>query len=220
MTFAFVMVLLITSFEIATYSDFSWYQKEYEKYNVLDDLNMKMEDVMYVTHEMMDYLKGKREDLVVYTTVGDHQQEFFNEREKSHMLDVQVLFIKGIQLRRVAVMVCIAGLLVYLALKGSIKTLCTVIYRTGTGILLGITALLGLLFATDFTKYFTIFHKIFFTNDLWLLDPATDLMINMLPEGFFGDMAFRILVIFVSFLVVTLGLSFCFSIVDKRKQNN
>jgi uncharacterized membrane protein len=33
---------------------------------------------------------------------------------------------------------------------------------------------------------------LFFNNDLWLLDPATDVMINMFPEEFFYDMAIGI----------------------------
>ena len=60
----------------------------------------------------------------------------------------------------------------------------------------------ALLFASDFTKYFTIFHEIFFTNDLWLFDPATDYMIRMLPEGFFYDMVMRIGAWFVGGLVL------------------
>ena len=48
---AAVVILLITAFEAAMYLDFSYYQKEYEKYNVLEDLDMEMEDVMYVTRK-------------------------------------------------------------------------------------------------------------------------------------------------------------------------
>ena len=49
---------------------------------------------------------------------------------------------------------------------------------------------------------FTLFHEIFFTNDLWLFDPATDYMIRMLPEGFFYDMVMRIGAWFVGGLVL------------------
>ena len=49
LSFSIIAILLITSFEIAMYSDFSVYEKEYEKYDVLSDLDMTMEDVMHVT---------------------------------------------------------------------------------------------------------------------------------------------------------------------------
>lgn len=54
----------------------------------------------------------------------------------------------------------------------------------------------------DFNKYFTYFHLIFFSNDLWQLDPRTDLMIQMLPENFFSSMALNIVITFL----ITLGL--------------
>ena len=79
---AIIVVLLVTSFEFAAYSNFGWYEKEYIKYDVLSDLEMEMEDVMYVTEEMMDYLHGNREDLVVDTVVNGVEREFFNDREK------------------------------------------------------------------------------------------------------------------------------------------
>lgn len=41
----------------------------------------------------------------------------------------------------------------------------------------------------DFSSAFEKFHKIFFTNDLWILDPRTDVLIQMLPQIFFETMA-------------------------------
>ena len=37
-----------------------------------------------------------------------------------------------------------------------------------------------------------MFHHIFFNNDLWMLNPDTDLLINIVPEPFFMDTAARI----------------------------
>ena len=62
---------------------------------------------------------------------------------------------------------------------------------------MSVVAIAGGIFASNFNKYFIMFHHMFFDNDLWLLDPATDLMIRMLPEGFFFDMVIRIVVTFL-----------------------
>ncbi len=37
----------------------------------------------------------------------------------------------------------------------------------------------------NFDKAFIIFHKIAFTNDYWIFDPALDPIINILPQEFF-----------------------------------
>ena len=62
-------------------------------------------------------------------------------------------------------------------------------------------ALIGII-STDFSKYFIVFHKIFFNNDLWVLDPRTDMLINIVPEGFFFDTAARIAMVFAGIVMV------------------
>lgn len=61
----------------------------------------------------------------------------------------------------------------------------------GAALFLGLAGLLALICALDFNRAFIAFHHLFFTNDLWLLDPATDLMIRLLPETFFAQVAGR-----------------------------
>lgn len=43
----------------------------------------------------------------------------------------------------------------------------------------------GFLMAVGFDRFFVTFHEIFFSNDDWLFNPATDPIINVLPETFF-----------------------------------
>jgi len=199
---ALILIMLITSVEIAAYSDYGWYEKEYLKYEVLDDLEMQIEDVMYVTEEMMAYLRGNRENLVVDTVVAGEEREFFNDREKAHMIDVQNLFLGGINLRRIAMTIFVAVLVILTFSKADWKRILPKSFLVSVFGFIAALGILGVLIATDFNKYFTIFHEIFFDNDLWILDPRTCLLIRMLPEGFFFDMAIRISVIFIIFLVI------------------
>lgn len=214
-----IVILLITAFEIGAYSDYGWYERAYEKYDVLDDLEMKMSDVMHVTEEMMAYLRGNRADLVVDTIVEGEEREFFNDREKAHMVDVQNLFIGGLWIRRIALLIFVLAVLTMIKMKVDWKRLLPKSFLIGLGVFVGITAGAGLLFMSDFNKYFTMFHEIFFTNDLWLLDPRTDLLIRMLPEGFFMDMVIRIGLIFLSLLLVGVVISIVALYRFKNKNN-
>ena len=216
---AMVIILLITSFEIAAYSDYGWYEKEYLKYNVLDDLEMEIEDAMYVTEEMMAYLRGNREDLVVDTVVAGKPREFFNDREKAHMVDVQNLFLGGIDLRLGAAAVFVVALIILVFTKADWKKILPKSFLIGVGIFVAAVGILAALIATDFNKYFTIFHEIFFDNDLWILDPRTELLIRMLPEGFFFDMVIRIGVIFIISLLILLLISIITLCKQKDKKN-
>lgn len=41
------------------------------------------------------------------------------------------------------------------------------------------------LMAVNFDRFFIMFHGVFFNNDAWIFNPATDPIINVLPETFF-----------------------------------
>ncbi|WP_418921800.1 TIGR01906 family membrane protein [Clostridium aestuarii] len=64
--------------------------------------------------------------------------------------------------------------------------------------LLFIPLTLLLAFLINFDKSFTFFHKIFFNNDYWLLDPKTDPIINILPQEFFFHCG--IIIVFLMFI--------------------
>lgn len=201
--FSLMITLFITSIEAVCYWNPGYFEKEYTKYNVLEDVQMEMDDLLEVTEEMMNYLRGEREDLHIPTIVNGEPREFFNEREISHMIDVQGLFLGGFAIRRVCIGIMAASVLLLLALKADIRSVLPKAICHGTIIFFAVTAGLAALISTNFTKYFIIFHKIFFNNDLWLLDPNTDLLINIVPEPFFVDTAANIAITFgLSVIVV------------------
>ena len=205
--FSIIAALLITSFEAAMYSDFDIYQEEYEKYDVLADLDMTMDDVMYVTHEMMDYLRGEGDTLSVITTVEGKEQDFFNEQDRFHMAEVRDLFTGGLNIRLGACILAGLCLIFLIAAKADIKKIIPAGYQIALGATGAAVILIGAACLINFNAVFVQFHHIFFDNDLWLFDPAEDYMIRMLPEGLFYDMVMRIGAIFVGGLVVLLILS-------------
>ena len=216
--FSVIAALLITSFEIAMYADFDVYRQEYEKYDVLSELDMTMDDVMYVTHEMMDYLRGEGDTLSVVTTVEGQEQDFFNEQDRFHMGEVRELFIGGLNIRFGACVAAVLCVLFLVITRADIKKVVPRSYRIALGVTGAAVILIGIAAVVDFNAVFVQFHHIFFDNDLWIFDPAEDYMIRMLPEGLFYDMVMRIGAIFVVSLVVLLVLSFIPKIADRRKK--
>ena len=213
--FCLMIVFLITAVEAVAYWTPGYYEKEYTKYQVLNDLpEMTMEDLLTVTEEMMAYLRGNREDLHVYTTMGGVHCEFFNEREIAHMEDVRGLFIGGLWLRRIGLaftVVTLLGLWFWskkdFERREYLKTAVPSSLCLGTGIFFAAAlAIIGLV-STNFSKYFVVFHRIFFDNDLWILDPDTDMLINIVPEPFFMDTALYIALVFVCMVVLFLALN-------------
>jgi integral membrane protein (TIGR01906 family) len=70
-----------------------------------------------------------------------------------------------------------------------------------------IPVILGIPFMIDFSRSFVIFHEIAFSNDYWIFDPRIDPVIRILPEWFFMQAAFLILILmaFMALLYYLVG---------------
>lgn len=215
--FALIAALLITSFEIAMYADFDVYRQEYEKYDVLSDLDMSMDDALDVTRQMMAYLRGEGDALSVITTVDGREQDFFNEQDRFHMGEVRDLFIGGLNIRTGALVIAVLCLLLLILTKADLKKAIPAGYQAALAVTAAALLFLGIACAVDFNAVFVKFHHIFFDNDLWIFDPAEDYMIRMLPEGLFFDFVVRIGCIFAGLLAVLLVLSFIPRIMKKKE---
>lgn len=194
--FCLMCAILVTAVEAVVYWNDGYFEKEYRKYNVLRHVPMEMNSLLYVTEEMMDYLRGDREDLDIQVSINGRIQEFFNEKEKRHMNDVKELFLAAERLRTKGLWTAaLAGLFLLWRRRGGVllRTL-----QWGVGLFLAAVGTIASLATTSFTKYFTWFHLLLFDNNDWLLNPATDRLINIVPEGFFRDTAFLIAGIFLA----------------------
>lgn len=171
----------------------SFYQREYQKLDTAEQIGMSGADLQAATDALLDYLRGRREDLHVQATIGGQQREVFNQREILHMADVRTLYLWAMRIGN-GLLILAAAFYLWAWIGGRDKAVVLGGYLQGNYILLGLIAALGIYAALDFNSFWTGFHKIFFTNDLWLLDPRTDLLIQMVPEQFFFDLVMRIVV--------------------------
>lgn len=150
--------------------------------------------------EIAQYLRGKRAELDVEADVLDlgtaetRRQPAFNARERAHMADVRgLLDLAGRLMGALALTALIAATAAQIAMKKSDGREAARACFTGTwagALILAVPVLaLAVWGAADFTSLFWAFHSLAFTNDLWLLNPATDLLIRMMPEGLFVGLA-------------------------------
>ena len=203
-------VLFISSIEILVYYVPSYYTYEYNKYDIPRSLSMEMDDLISVTTQMTAYLKGDRENLSDITATIDGQENvnFFNSKEVSHMIDVREIFAKVIQLRVILVLAAAAVLCLLAFLKQASARIFSLMMIICSLLLVGFTVAAGLIIASDFNKYFIIFHEIFFDNNLWILNPETDRLIRLVPLGFFIDTALYIVIIFTLLIIISIAVSF------------
>ena len=193
------LVSLLTDVQLVAY-DRDYYRAEYDKYGIPEHIGMNMDNLMEATEQLLLYLDNKRDDLNFKASFNYGEEEFFSPRDKLHMIDVRGLFVKGHLFRNIS-LIYIAIFIMLLLGKKPFRNQLRKLARYGIAVsAAGIAPVIVLiiLMKIDFYKYFTVFHEIFFTNDLWLLDPAADRLINIFPQDFFTDMAFSISYLYIA----------------------
>ena len=152
-----------------------------DQLNVYEDAGVSREEQALIDQDLAGYLRGDIDSLERRVTLlGEPVDCAFNARELEHMKDVRRLFEIGFAVRRA---------LIAAALTGGRAGLSAAV-SAGLIALMAASGALTIKLV-GFSRVFIAFHHLAFSNDLWLLDPATDAMIRMLPEEFFAGMALQ-----------------------------
>ena|SRR5690554_1444452 len=193
------LIALVLAIEENAY-DLDYYMNSFEENGVYVTTGKSQGELEVVSKDIISYLKGREDDNFLY--------KHFNEKEVLHMIDVLDLFDIARVIKLISAIISLVIVFYFLS-----KSLAGLVGKwIGIGLFANhlLIIILGVLILIDFTRYFTIFHEIFFSNDLWLLDPRTDLLIQMLPEPFFVNMAKNIGISFIKYLSIAQIIGYVF----------
>ena len=203
---------MLTATDMTMYHIPGYYQHQFENHEVLGDLNrdMDMKNVLYAFNEMMEHLRGNRDNLNIEVTADGARQEFYNAREKAHLKDVRNIVLKAYRLKLIAALICLISLIyiiihckrhqsAWLSIRKIFVATCII---TNAVLLL----VVGIV-AVNFDKAFTIFHKVLFANNYWRLNPSESDLINLLPQSFFEQTALVICGIYFVIISVAVALA-------------
>ena len=216
---AVVVFALLQSLSAVVYGGMDFYRQEFIKHDVAAAVDMEVEDVVRVMEHTLEYMRGNEDELQVETVIGGEPAYFYNEREIMHMADVRVLTLAGYQARAIALAVALGCLAVLIAGRVRWGRLLSRSFLVASVILLAFIGFIAICALKDFNSFWTAFHGVFFTNDLWLFDPAESRMINIMPEGFFYDIVTRFALIFGIFITAVLAASIIGTVVTRRRKH-
>ena len=198
-TLSFVLFAMAFSIERVAY-DNNFYDGQMRELGVEEVLGVNGNDLHRIIDHTVAYIKGEKDDFQLQATIHGQTINVYQPNEIEHMKDVQNLFALCGQVKWVCLTLTAICLVIICALGGwqAIRlwgktTLWTLL---AIGILLGIVVMWVLL---DFHSFWTIFHKLSFRNELWMMR-ATDRMIQMFPAEFFATVVMRICMILSSFV--------------------
>ena len=208
MVFALAIVLAILTLSISLNSKDLTYYHDFQVKNQIDKITGRSQDELDIINE----------DTALYLELGHDKllENHYNQKEISHMRDVYKLYELNRKIFNISITFIIITLITNIIFKNRHKINKNTLYY----ILFIIVASLIFVFlvSKDFNKYFVKFHEIFFDNDLWLLDPETDLMIQMMPLEFFIGMAKKIFINFAFGLCIVIFILILDSYFNKNNK--
>jgi integral membrane protein (TIGR01906 family) len=191
-TFAFILALpialLTTNIRLLANAP-AVYNYAFDRFNAEDSTGLSRADLDSTASALRGYFNNDEKTFYHTVTEGGLAGPVFNARETRHMEDVKRLFSWVNLAQELSVVFVIAYVVSFFiwAREGNVRQLAA---QTLMG--LGVGALfvgaIGVFASFGFTAAFDRFHTVLFTNDFWQLDPRTDHLVQMFPEGFWRDM--------------------------------
>lgn len=174
-------------------NDPGMYDNGFDKYSISLRTGISDTDLRLVGAELRNYFNSNNEPLLVRTQVYGEEREIFNQREVAHMRDVKWL----IQRVYLAALLSAAFLAATVAVGftrygGQFWQMLARLALGGGGLTVALVLAFGVLALVGFDRLFLMFHQISFSNDLWQLDPRTDYLLIMFPQGFWLDATVRV----------------------------
>ncbi len=215
------IILFTSAIETAVF-DKAFYMDQMEKNQVIENTGIYPPDVDPVVDQIMAYLANERASFDIEARIAPPEAKnvsryevIFNDKEISHMVDVRYLLTIALGLRDFGLLLFLISFL-YLFKVDQPAIGKSIFWGNLTAVAL--LALVVSAFVINFQAAFILFHRLFFTNDLWILDPAKDRLINIVPEAFFVALIGRIIAYVAAFMgLMTLG-SGLYLYADKRRK--
>ena len=182
------LAIVSTNIRLMVFDRGLW-ERAYARHGVSQTTGISIEQLRTANDQIMSYFEGgPMVSLEVQKEWG--REPLFNQREQTHLADVRDLVLRALAVQQISLASVIVAA-AFLVLRRAPRTLAKLI-SAGTILTLVIFGGIGLAAVGNFRDLWLQFHLISFTNEFWQLDPRTDYMIRMTPEGFYFDMVLEL----------------------------
>lgn len=202
-----LLIVIAQSIFIPTFHMRPYFRWHYARHNVAETIGIDYDDLHFVTDELLDYMRGRRADLLVYAHVNGEYRQFFSDRDIRHMYDVRVLYEVGFIIRNIAFWLLLFLILGLILFKADVLKVLARCCREVLATVIILLVILAGVIAFDWDRAFVIFHEIFFDNDYWMLTHGTDPLIDMVGHPFFLYIAIIVGFLFVVFSAIIITVS-------------
>ncbi len=183
-------VLLLASNARWLANDLAFYQQGYAKYGSYQVTGLSKPELDRATAELITYFNSDQDLPNILVSAGGRTFPLFDQRDSLHLRDVRDLIKLTYLVQEISLAYVVLFSLGFL-FRRRVRPLAGLARTWLWGGVLSAVLLLaiGMAMLFGFDQLFLQFHLVSFSNDLWMLDPATSYLIRMVPQEFFFDLA-------------------------------
>ncbi|MCY3602880.1 MAG: TIGR01906 family membrane protein [Chloroflexi bacterium] len=201
-----VPILLFTTNIRFLASDTGYLEGGLRRHDAAENTGIALNELDYAVGAIVRYFEDDADTLRILVFTGGQETALFSEDETLHMEDVKGLMRAIFRANEVAlgfVLAYVAATVLWAGERSGRTLAKETLAAVGAGALVGVAV--GIVALVGFDGAWNQLHEILFTNDLWLLDPRTDRLIQMFPETFWAEATFIVVGMALAEAVVLVG---------------
>lgn len=175
------------------------YRYAIDQFGAVDATGVEREELIRAGADLRAYFNSGQREPNIRVTRGAEETPLFNAREVAHLVDVKDRFVLVNRFQEFSILYLIGYVAAVVLWAREVTP-----RRLAVNVMIGCVITLlavgagGALSASGFDSAWTQFHEVLFTNDLWLLNPDTDALIQIYPPEFWQNIVFLIGVLVVA----------------------
>jgi integral membrane protein (TIGR01906 family) len=188
---AIPIALIATDIRLLAF-DPSLYEQSQIRFGGMRSIGLSREQVRATSVSLVNYFTAGTGSLASELQKQGLPGDFFNSRETVHLHDVKDLLARVIVVQQLAlgyVALFLGASFLFSRSELGQRTARQLLWSGGAMLLVLLT--FAALTYVDFSSMSLVFHLISFSNDLWILDPETDVLIRIFPPQALFDASMR-----------------------------
>ena len=201
-----VPILLFTTNIRFLASDTGYLEGGIRRHDAAQTTGIALNELDYAVGAIVRYFEDDAQTLRILVFADGQEIALFSEDETLHMEDVKGLMRTIFRANEVAlgfVLAYVAATVLWAGERSGRRLAKEALAAVGVGALVGVAV--GIVALVGFDSAWEQLHEIIFPNDLWLLDPRTDRLIQMFPEAFWAEATFIVVGMALAEAVVLVG---------------
>jgi integral membrane protein (TIGR01906 family) len=169
------------------------YRYAIDEFNAVATTGIAREELIRAGADIRAYFNNGEDTLAIEVTQDGRETSLFSAKETAHMKDVKDRFRWVARANEFTLFYVLSYIVIVVLWAQEVSPRALAVQVAGGCVLcLAVLGGVGAVGLTGFDSAWEDFHRLMFSNDFWLLNPASDHLIQIFPPDFWESIVFLV----------------------------